>query len=402
MTGPAVPYSVGVYLAVLQFFFALTWTVYVIYLPQLAAQVGIPRTAVLALLLVDQAIFTVTDFALGVVADRVSRVLGRLGYVVAATTLVSGLAFLALPFIVGEGAQALFLGLMVLWVVTSSALRAPPLMLIGRHTPKPSVPYIAGLSMVGLGVASALAPYVAITLRGQDPRLPFALASVALVLTSFGLVWAERRLARQQASEKAEARAPSGLSGIPPLAILFAAAMIVLGLGYQLHFSMNTAALFRRFTPDIDHLMPVFWVGFCLSWWPASALTKRYGGLAVMGGAGLLGAAATLVAAVAGALGLLVAAQLAAGAAWGFVLMAGTAAALAVGEGGAQGRVVGLMWSALALATFARIAAIATGFGTDPTFADLFRWLPTLCWALAGAALVWLSVVRVREWAAAR
>lgn len=400
MTRPITPYRVGIYLGVIQFIFAMTWTVYVIYLPQLADRIGIPRSAVFLLLLLDQAIFTVTDFALGVVADKVSRVLGRLGYIVIAMTVLSCAAFLALPFIAGEGAKVLFLSIMVIWVVTSSALRAPPLMLIGKYAAKPSIPFLSGLSLLGLGIASALAPYLAITLRAYDPRWPFAIASLALVLTSLGLVWAERNLAKQSA---AKSETPAGkLKSIPVLALLFVGAMIVLGLGYQLHFSINSAPLFRRFTTDIANLLPVFWVGFCISWLPASLLTKRFGGLAVMAGAGLLGAAAILLAEIAGALGVLVVAQFAAGAAWGCILMAATAAALAIGEGGAQGRVVGLMWSALAVATFARIAAVAVGLNTDPSFADLFRWLPAVCWTLAGAALLYLAVVRVREWAAAR
>src|SRR5258706_388744 len=40
------PSTIGVYLGVVQFFFALCWTVYVIYLPQLAAQAGISKQAV--------------------------------------------------------------------------------------------------------------------------------------------------------------------------------------------------------------------------------------------------------------------------------------------------------------------------------------------------------------------
>ena len=49
--------------------------------------------------MLDQAIFTVCDFATGIAADKVTRVLGRLGVWVAAATAVSCAAFLALPFI---------------------------------------------------------------------------------------------------------------------------------------------------------------------------------------------------------------------------------------------------------------------------------------------------------------
>eukprot|EP01035_Chromulina_nebulosa_P033268 gene33267-44537_t len=64
----------GVYLAVLQLAFTLMWTVYAIYLPKLAASVGIAPSAVIVILMVDQLIFTVTDTAMGGMADRIARV----------------------------------------------------------------------------------------------------------------------------------------------------------------------------------------------------------------------------------------------------------------------------------------------------------------------------------------
>ena len=95
--------SSGVLLAVLQFFFTLTWVVYVIYLPALAAQVGLPKEVVPLILLADQAIFVICDWAAGVYADRVSATVGRLGPRIALVTLVSCAAFLALPFVAPEG-----------------------------------------------------------------------------------------------------------------------------------------------------------------------------------------------------------------------------------------------------------------------------------------------------------
>ena len=61
----------------------------------------------------------------------------------------------------------------------------------------------------------------------------------------------------------------------------------------------------------------------------------------------------------------MMAAQFLAGAAWGCMLMAAVSAALAIGETGAEGKVVGLVFSALALATFARMAAVAGGLQKD-------------------------------------
>jgi MFS family permease len=135
MTSTSIPHRAGIYLALVQLLFTLGWTVYAIFLPRLAAEVGISRTAVIFILMLDQAIFTVTDVTMGIAADRVSNLVGRLGYWVAAVTALSCIAFLALPFVAGVGssAQPWFLGLTVLWAVTSSALRAPPLMLLGKY-----------------------------------------------------------------------------------------------------------------------------------------------------------------------------------------------------------------------------------------------------------------------------
>src|SRR4051794_41821920 len=85
----------GVYLAVLQLVFTLGWTVYAIYLPKLAAQVGIAPTAVILILMMDQAIFTITHTPMGVAADRISPGLRRPGGVVGSLpppSLAAGLA----------------------------------------------------------------------------------------------------------------------------------------------------------------------------------------------------------------------------------------------------------------------------------------------------------------------
>ena len=62
---PAVMRGAALYLAIVQFLFATSWTIYVIYLPQLAQSVGIPKELVIGILLLDQLTFAITDFALG-------------------------------------------------------------------------------------------------------------------------------------------------------------------------------------------------------------------------------------------------------------------------------------------------------------------------------------------------
>jgi len=391
-------YRFGWYLAVLQLFFALCWTIYVIYLPKLAAVAGIPAKAVILVLMLDQAIFTICDFATGIAADKVTRVLGRLGVWVTAATALSCAAFLILPLIAGAGAPV-FIALIVIWTVTSSALRAPPLMLLGKYARKPSIPYLSALAMLGTGIAGAMGPYLTTALRDVDPRIPFAIASIVLMLVTLGMMTAERKLA--EAPHPPPAKSPVRSFGtMTRPAIVFALAMITLALGYQMHFAIDSAPLFLRFT-KADHLqwlMPVFWIGFNISMFPAGLITNRLGGYRVMGGAALIGALGIVVTHLAQGLEQMVVAQFAAGAAWGAILMSAFTVAFAIGENGGEGRMAGILFSALAIATLARMATIATGFNTDASFKAVLQWTPTICWTVAGIALLYLAAARLKQW----
>ncbi len=390
-----VPHRVGLYLAVVQFFFTITWTVYVIFLPRLAAEAGIPKQTVIFILMMDQLIFACMDLAMGVMADRVSRVVGRLGYIVLGVTLLSCLAFLLLPLAAPRGAAWLFIALTVLWSASSSVLRAPPLMLLGKYAARPALPWLSALSLFGLGAAGAVSPYLTVALRDADPRLPFALSSIALALATLGVVWVERRLAANAAPDAA----PPAAAGKPvhPLAwFLFGVAL--LGLGFQVHFAMNSAPLYLRFAKpaDLQYLMPVFWIGFNLLMLPATFATQRFGGLVVMGAGGVVGALAAYFASGAGSLNFLIAMQFIAGGAWGCVLMSAVAAALVIGHTGREGKLTGTLFSLLALATFARMAVVAAQLNQDPGFAALLGWMPVAVWALAGALLLLLVPMQRR------
>ena len=388
----------GVYLAILQFVFTLGWTTYLIYLPQLAAKVGIAPTTVILILMMDQAIFTITDTAMGIFADRLARVVGRLGVVVGALTALSCAAFVALPFVAGTGpgAQVWFIGLIVIWAITSSALRAPPLTLLGKYSAKSSIPFLSALVMLGYGLAGAVSPYLGVVLRNVDARLPFVISSVVLLITALALSRVELGVvqhSRPAATPRAAAK-PLG-----KVSTIFIASMVILALGYQLHFSINSGPFFLRFAKpsDLEWLLPVFWIGFNIAMFPASAVVKRRGALIVMGTAGLLGALAVLGAERAGSLNTLITAQFIAGAAWGCMLMSAISAALALGDSGAEGKVLGLVFSALALGTFARMAAVAGGLQKIPEYAPLLHWAPVACWSVAGTGLLVLAAFRVQQ-----
>lgn len=322
-------------LSLLQLFFALTWVVYVIYLPALAQQAGIDKRYVPYILMMDQAIFIACDWAAGVYADRVARAMRRIGRPMALATFLSCAAFVALPFVAPAAGAAAFIALTALWSATSSALRAPPMALVSRYVPESKQPWLAGVYLLGLGVAGARGPYLALTLKGVDPRFPFMASSAAVVVFAILLVQAERAHEPKSAAPKPVA------GGLPPIsaAFAFALAVLVAALGFQLHFSINSAAGWLRVAPAerLPYLMPIFWIGFNVAVLPATLLPRRFGGMPVFAVGAAVGAVALWLCARATTLDALVAGQLVAGAAWGVALMAAFTAALEAGRAAARG-----------------------------------------------------------------
>ena len=385
MTTARVPPRIGLYLALLQFCFALSWIVYVIYLPQLAESAGLPRSVVPWLLMADQLIFIVCDAAVGIASDRAAAVLGRIGRWVAGATLLSMLAFVALPFAAPAAGPWALCGLTVLWAVTSSALRAPPLTLLGRYVAKPSRPFFIALMLLGSGIASALAPYLGLTLKQWDPRIPFVLSSLVLAAVAWGMVAAERALAAgRTAAPVAVAARPVG-SAIP----VFLLAAVLAAAAFQYHANIASAPLYLRHAAasELPWLMPVFWVGFNLALLPASLLTKRLGGLPVMAAGVLLAAVCTAAAWAAGSLGALLAAQSLAGAGWALALMSAFSAALAYGSVGREGAMGGAMNALLAAAALGRLGVVV-GLAPAPAIAIGWAWLPAVGFVLAATLLL--------------
>ncbi|MBX3662392.1 MAG: MFS transporter [Burkholderiales bacterium] len=376
---------IGVYFALLQLLFTLTWTVYVIFLPRLAAEAGIPKSWILWILVADQLVFVIADWLMGARADRMSRVVGRLGPRLALVTLVSALAFLLLPFAAPLASPVLLLALTFVWTITSSALRAPPLMLIGKYAASGARPVISGLWLFGFGVAGAMAPYLTIALRDADPRLPFALASVSVAIAAWALGWAERSLAAAAPATEAPVRKPLPIPG-------FLAVIALAALGFQLHFSLSSAPQYLRFvtTEQLGQLMPAFWVGFNLAMLPLTLLIRRYGDFRILAAGALAGALAVLYATQAASLALLIAAQVAAGAAWAAVMFGAFGAAMLLGRTGREGFATGGLFSMLAFAAMLRILLIATQLNQDAGLQQALAYLPAACWGASAALLLLL------------
>lgn len=383
MASAAVPRGVALYLAVVQFFFALGWTVYVIFLPELLTRAGIDRRWTPWILALDQAVFAVADLAMGVAMDRARAVLRSVGSWLVGLVAVSSLAMLAMPATTAAGPGA-FLALTLIWVATSAALRVPPMALLGRHAAAASLPGLAGIVLVGLAAASALSPYLGMQLKGLDPALPFALASLAILASASGLVVAERRLAGGGQDPGNNTGRPLPFLSGP--AFLLTAGLLLAVLGFQVQVALSAAAQITRVLDKsaLPWLLPVFWGGFAFGFLPAGRLAKRLGQARAVATACGLGALALAVAAQATLLSVLIGAHAIAGAAWALVLANGLGLAAACGRSGAEGRYTGLLFSLLALGTLGRIGLSLAG--VPQTWQADTDWLAVAAWA--GAAVL--------------
>jgi MFS family permease len=396
---PALPSGAALYIALVQFLFVTCWTVYVIYLPRLLEASGLPASWTPWILVFDQLVFLVADVASGIWADRVQRTLGRLGPLIVGTTVVSCVAFLLLPHVVllGSAAPVLALVLILVWATTSSALRAPPWVLLGKHAARPALPWLTSLTLLGLAAGGAVAPFLGVALKNVDPRLPFALSSLALLGATMGIVVVERGLARVRPASTSTATATALAQ--PPRVFdaghaAWMLAVLMLAAAFQTHFSLNAAAQYLRFAQpaQLEWLMPLFWVGFGAAMVPGSALCKRLGALPLMAAAAVPGAASALLATQAPTLGWLIGSQLVAGAAWGCMLVAIFSSAAELGRTGREGLALGTMFAMLALATIVRIGVVLAGVPKNATLAPLLGALPVALWVAGGllvALLAW-------------
>ena len=387
------PISIGLYLAVVQFFLAVGWVVYVAYLPQLAQRAGIEARFVPWLLLADQLVFLLTDLLVGLASDRAARVLGRVGHAVLGATLLSTLAFVLLPWVAPMASPSLFVALTLIWAVTSSALRAPPLTLLGRYVARPAQPMTIAMSSFGLGLAGAAAPYVGLQLKSLDPLWPFALSGLSLAAVTLGMVAAERALARRVGNPAAApAAAPGGrMNTVSAGAFLVACAAGA--AAFQWHGFVASAPLALRFAPasDLPWLLPAFWVGFNLALLPAGWWAKRAGALNAMLLGATVAALGSAAAASAPSLGLLLVAQGVAGAGWALMLCSAFSAALVIGgsgRGGREGLMSGAVLSTLAGAALLRIGIVASTT-PSPGSAVQFAGLAALGFIVCAALLWW-------------
>lgn len=345
--------SGGLQLAVVQFVFTLGWTAYALMLPNLLAKAGIAASWLPLILMVDQLIFAVMDIAFGAMADRMRDVFHRLARLLLVLTTVSALAFMALPLAAGVSAALLVLVLLV-WLVSASVVRAPTLVLLAKRARAAQQRGLVIWYMAGMGLAMALSPFLGLWLRSADPRWPFAISALALLMAVLVLL---RVMGRELPAEEAEAPQPAPFNACLPLFIVLGVA----GFGFQLHAFANAAPLYQLHAAkeSLPWLMPLLWVGFFACLVAVGAVVKHFGALPVAAAGMLVVAVCSYLAASAGSLSGLIVLQMLCGAGWAMAFAGLMEQAAVAGTRGAEGRVMGSFFAVTAISSFARIAFVS-------------------------------------------
>lgn len=382
-------------LAAVELFFSLSWVVYVIFLPELLARGGVDKRYLPWLLAADQLLFALADWSMGVAVDRVRAALRGIGPMLVLLAAVSAVAMLLLPWLAVM--PMLFLAVTSVWVATSSALRAPPYVLLSRYAGRFAMPRLAGIQLLGLAVASALAPYLAIILKGVDPSLPFFLSAAAVGVSALALVVVERGQPVDQPWE-ADVQPAVPADAARGAWIVLLAIALLLAFGQQVHTAINAAPQFKRLADPalLTWLMPVFWVGFSFGLLLVDRLVRLRGSLPVLQLACIAGTLSLAGTVLAGSLPLLVVSQFAAGAFWGLILCASIGVASERGYPLQTGRSTGALMATLAVAAMSRLSLVASGGAGSEA---LMEWLPAIMWAAAALLLLRLGGQRAgQEW----
>jgi hypothetical protein len=366
---------IAFWVSTIQGLLVLAWTVYVLFLPPLAAQAGIPASWIIWILVADQAIFVASDWASGLFADRLAKWMGRIGPSMVIAALVSAGLFASMPFLARTGHPLPLLIAIALWAAVSSFLRAPAFSLLGKMGGAVGRPSVISWSLVGISCAGAMGPVITTSLRQLDPRWPLGVASLALAAAGLLASRIEPAPVSPRASEGAVAW---------PHVLLLSAITFVAAFGMQLHTSFGALHSLVAVAVAKVWWLPTFWIGFSVGLIGAARTSGSIHALKWSSAAIVVGAASLWLAAHVHETIPFAIAQGTAGAAWAVALT--TVLAVMLRRSGAKGLAspLGVLMSAISLAAMSRLLCAALGLQQK---ADWTAWA-TAMWTLAAAGLL--------------
>jgi hypothetical protein len=180
-------------LAALQGAISLTWLIYNLYLVDLLASYGFPKSWAVTLLIVENALAMILEPVLGSLSDRAYQwVATKFGFIAIGVILTSGL-FMLIPtvvifkdaFIVAQWILPL---LMVAWAMAMTIFRSPAISLIGRYAFASELPLAMSFLTLTGGLVGAARPLAQGFLLDLGAPVAFAIGSLVLL----GAAWCLR------------------------------------------------------------------------------------------------------------------------------------------------------------------------------------------------------------------
>jgi hypothetical protein len=365
--------SLGV--AALQGLLVLSWTLYSLFLPALAARAGLPRGLVVWLLMLDQLTFALGDWAAGLYADRLAGALRRLGPPILVASIASAALLCILPAVATLGSPQPLVAAALAWAFTSSMLRAPVFTLLGRMGGVSQKTGVINRVLVGVSLAGALGPLVTEALRGVDARWPLALAALALVAATLPVLGLDHRPGPRPPRLSGAALRAVIATSVATLFAAFGVQLLTVLMPTQLAAASSLARLLWA---------PLFWGGFSIGLLLGALSRRSHSPARWEAAAFALGTVAIAAVPHASSLALLLPALGAAGGCWAVVYTSGLLDVLRLGRGGRLATPLGIYLSAISLAAASRLLLAGLGWASALPAADV----ALLAWLAGGVCLL--------------
>jgi MFS family permease len=164
----------------------LSWLIYGIYLPQLLAEFGFPKSWVVGILVVENALAVVMEPLIGGLSDRSLYRLGtNFPYISIGVILTSALS-IGIPCVVTfippvEVLRLILPVVLVAWALAMTVFRTPVMVLLGIYSTPAQLPLAASVITCAGAVIGAFRPLSTKWLLNFPPIFLFAIASFVLL-----------------------------------------------------------------------------------------------------------------------------------------------------------------------------------------------------------------------------
>ena len=200
----------------------LCWLIYNLYIPQLLAEFGFPKSWVVGILIVENALAVVMEPLMGLLSDKMKGRLGTSFPFISFGVILSSALFIAIPCVVTFTPPLAVLRLilpiaLIAWALAMMVFRSPVMALLGRYAVPAELPLAASFITFTATAIGAFRPFTAKWLLSLPAIFPFAIASFVML----GTVSIVRRLHPPNTPSDSTRAQKTPALPLPQLALIF-------------------------------------------------------------------------------------------------------------------------------------------------------------------------------------